>query len=49
LPDKISMDNMVDRAVRNRSMFWGKENELDTEIKNKMATILAKRLKIEVK
>lgn len=52
LPDELSMDSMVDRAIKDRSLYWySKEQHFDDRVVDKVAKILAKKivLKVEAK
>lgn len=52
LPDELSMDKMVDQAIKDRSLYWySKEQHFDDRVVDKVAKILAKKivLKVEAK
>lgn len=52
LPDELSMDRMVDKAIKDRSLYWyNKEQHFDDRVVDKVAKILAKKivLKVEAK
>lgn len=49
LPDKLSMDNLVDEAIKDRSLYWyEKEHDFDDRVVDKVAKILAKKIIISV-
>lgn len=49
LPDKLSMDNLVDQAIKDRSLYWySKERGLDDRIISEVSKIISKKIKINV-
>lgn len=49
LPDKVSMDKMVDDAVRDRTLVWrNSEQEFNDSIELLVAKILAKKIRVSV-
>lgn len=51
LPDKVSMEKLVDESIRDRGTFFWSESEdkFSSEIVDKVSKILAKKIKVEVK
>lgn len=48
-PTEVSLDRMVDEAVRKRSHYWGKTDEqLNDKVVDKMARLLVSKLKINL-
>lgn len=49
LPDQLSMDSLVDKAIKDRSLYWySKERGLDDRIIREVSGIIAKKIKISV-
>lgn len=49
LPDKLSMDNLVDQAIKDRSAYWyDKEKYLDERVISKVSNLLMKKIKMSL-
>lgn len=49
LPDKLSMDNLVDQAIKDRSLYWyNKEKYLDERIISKVSQLLMNKIKVSL-
>ena len=49
LPDKLSMDNLVDQAIKDRSLYWyDKEKFLDERIISKVSQLLMNKIKVSL-
>lgn len=49
LPDEVSMDKMVDSAIKNRSLYWlSKEEAFDDRVIREVAKILAKKVDLKL-
>lgn len=49
LPDEVTMDKMVDDAVKNRSMYWlSKEEAFDDRVINAVAHLLHKQVDLKL-
>ena len=48
-PTEVSLERMVDEAVRKRSYYWGETDEqLNDKVVDKMARLLVSKLKINL-
>lgn len=49
IPDKVTMDAMVDEAVKNRSMYWlSKEEAFDDRVIKAVASLLYKQVDLKL-
>ena len=50
LPDEVSVNRLIDAAIEERTLYyWGKRDQFNKNIEDKVAAILAKKIKLEVK